>query len=77
MNDRRRRYLARQDSAPDEVAGDDLAAVTMAAHDRLSAVLDQVESGELPAGPDQRAWLRGATDALRMVRDMGVSDPRQ
>ncbi len=34
---------------------------------QLRAVLDLVESGELSAGPDQVAWLRGAVDALEVV----------
>lgn len=39
----------------------------------LRAVLGAVESGELSAGPDQTAWLRGAVDALDVVA--AGSDP--
>jgi hypothetical protein len=44
--------------------------------EQLRAVLELVETGELTAGPDQLAWLRGATDALRTVQMQGVSQPR-
>ncbi len=42
---------------------------------QLRAVLSLVASGELTAGPDQAAWLRGAVDALQVVHDQGVSLP--
>jgi hypothetical protein len=48
------------DAQPDVVAG---------ALVQLRAVLDLVESGELTAGPDQLAYLRGVVDALRVVAD--------
>jgi hypothetical protein len=44
--------------------------------DQLRAVLALVESGELEAGPDQHAWLRGVVDGLQVVMDEGVSLPR-
>lgn len=39
--------------------------------EQLRAVLALVEAGELTAGPEQLAYLRGATDALRVVADQG------
>jgi hypothetical protein len=48
--------------------------VVVGALAQLRAVLDLVESGELSAGPDQLAYLRGAVDALRVVADQLVSD---
>jgi hypothetical protein len=45
------------------------AAVVAGALEQLRAVLALVEAGDLSAGPDQLAWLRGATDALRVVAD--------
>lgn len=38
---------------------------------QLRAVVAAVDSGELAAGPDQRAWLRGAVDALDVVAGAG------
>lgn len=43
---------------------------------RLEMVLAAVESGELPAEPDQIAWLRGAVAGLRAVVERSVSEPR-
>jgi hypothetical protein len=40
---------------------------------QLGSVLDQVESGELPAGPDQLAWLRGAVAPVADGSRWGVS----
>lgn len=38
----------------------------------LRAVLAAVEAGELSAGPDQSAWLRGAVDVLDVVAATGA-----
>ena len=45
------------------------AEVIASAHERLRAVLALVESGELSAGPEQLAYLRGAVDALEVVAE--------
>lgn len=41
----------------------------------LRAVLAAVEAGELAAGPDQLAWLRGALAGLDVVANRAVSEP--
>lgn len=46
---------------------DEVGDVVSGALERLRAVLALVESGELSAGPDQLAYLKGAADALRVV----------
>jgi hypothetical protein len=47
--------------------------VVVGALAQLRAVVELVESGELTAGPDQLAYLRGAVDALRVVAEQGES----
>jgi hypothetical protein len=51
----------------------DLTITVANARRQLAAVLELVDSGSLTAGPDQRAWLRGAVDALQTVLDQPVS----
>jgi hypothetical protein len=51
----------------------DLTITVANARRQLAAVLELVDSGSLPTGPDQRAWLRGAVDALQTVLDQPVS----
>lgn len=65
--------LRRSSVTLDRMDTEDIAAAATG----LRGLLVAVESGELPAGPDQAAWLRGAADALAVAAasERAVSEP--